>query len=79
MVRNGDKGLLDILLSYGSCMNFKIYEYTRLLGVHSHDKINLIIRLGLFILFNNLIKVIQWQFNYKLHFLVVWTLPLGLP
>ncbi len=25
------------------------------------------------------IKVILWQFNYKIHFLVVWTLPLGLP
>ena len=25
------------------------------------------------------IKVILWQFNCKIHFLVVWTLPLGLP
>ncbi len=25
------------------------------------------------------IKVIQWQFNNKIHFLVVWILPLGLP
>ncbi len=25
------------------------------------------------------IKVILWQFNYKIHFLVVLTLPLGLP
>ena len=25
------------------------------------------------------IKVILWQFNYKMHFMVVWTLPLGLP
>ncbi len=25
------------------------------------------------------LKVIQWLFNYKIHFLVVWTLPLELP
>ncbi len=40
---------------------------------------NLFIFIFPWLLLSIAFKVIQWQLNYKIHFLVIWTLPLGLP